>query len=84
MAGPDYIIDIHGAPTPGGDGGKQSRAAARGRPWLSIRWRCCDTYSRVYRNPSGTAYVGRCPRCTRSLHIPIGPDGTSSRLFEAW
>jgi hypothetical protein len=86
MRGPDFIVDIDrlrsadGDETaaPVGDG-----AAMRGRPWLAVRWRCCRVYSRIYRNREGTAYVGRCPRCGKSVQARVGPDGTASRFFEA-
>ena len=51
------------------------------RPYLRIFFDCCQVYQRVYRNPSGEAYAGRCPRCLRMIHFKIGPHGTSSRGF---
>jgi hypothetical protein len=54
------------------------------RPWLSVLWRCCDAYSRIYRNDDATAYEGGCPRCGRRVRIPIGPGGTDDRFFEAY
>ncbi|MCC7408583.1 MAG: hypothetical protein IT442_10965 [Phycisphaeraceae bacterium] len=63
--------------------GSASPPPPRQRPWLAIHWRCCQTYSRIYRSPDATAYVGRCPKCGKALRVPIGPAGTSSRFFEA-
>lgn len=60
-----------------------SPVSLRGRPWLAIHFQCCRVYYRIYRNRRGDAYEGRCPRCQRPLRVPIGPDGTSNRFFEA-
>ncbi len=84
---PDYIVDIgRGAPAhrAGGASSSTGRQPASGRPWLSVMWKCCGAYSRVYRNRAGTAYVGNCPRCAKPVRIRIGPGGTAHRLFEAW
>ncbi len=54
-----------------------------GRPFIGIRFACCNAYARVYRNPGGTAYEGRCPRCLRPVRAPIGASGTAQRFFEA-
>jgi len=86
---PDYIVDIG---TGGGAGRARpnprragsGNASQQGRPWLSVRWRCCGQYSRIYRNRTGTAYAGNCPRCGKPVRIKIGPGGTNHRLFEAW
>lgn len=85
MAGPDYIVDIEGV-NAGQDATHEAhakRAAAAGRPWLAIQWRCCKSYSRIYRNRAGTAYEGNCPRCARKLRVAIGSGGTNNRFFEA-
>ena len=80
MTGPDYIVNI-------GDG-EQLRAEGpsrkAGRLWLAIRWRCCSVYSRVYRNADASAYQGRCPRCGREVQVPVRPDGTHHRFFDAY
>lgn len=54
-----------------------------GRPFLGIRFDCCRTYGRIYRNDEKTAYVGRCPKCLARVSVPIGSGGTSSRFFSA-
>lgn len=78
----DYILDLRSLPDGAGDRGV--RRGMRGRPWISVNWRCCGAYSRVYRNRAGTAYVGNCPRCGRAVRVGIGPEGTSTRFFDAW
>lgn len=55
----------------------------RDRPFLSVWFRCCHAYGRMYRNAAATAYEGRCPRCGAAVRARIGPGGTSQRVFEA-
>ncbi len=78
---PDYILDITGLkPDPTGP---PAAGSLQGRPWIAVRWKCCRAYSRVYRNRTGTAYEGRCPRCGTPVRASVGPGGTASRFFEA-
>lgn len=51
------------------------------RKFLSVHYRCCHAYGRLYRNAAGTAYEGRCPRCGTAVRALIGPHGTSRRAF---
>ncbi len=51
--------------------------------YLGIMFDCCHVYGRIYKNKDNTAYVGRCPKCMRSLKIPIGSGGTNRRFFNA-
>ena len=96
MTGPDYILDIKGlspkgSPSPAATSStpapsptdQPSSTSLTGRPWLAIQWKCCSTYSRVYRNAAGDAYDGRCPRCGKPVRVKVGEGGTSSRFFEA-
>jgi len=81
MNEPAYRLDIDGM---GADEPADATGSAlRGRPWIGIYFECCSVYARVYRNAAGTLYQGRCPRCQRSLSVPIGPGGTTDRFFKA-
>lgn len=42
---------------------------------------CCSIYQRIYRDPSGESYQGRCPRCLRSVRFRVAPNGTRVRVF---
>ncbi len=53
------------------------------RKFLGVHFKCCNVYSRIYQNREGTFYVGRCPRCMKSVKAKIGEGGTSNRFFEA-
>lgn len=56
-------------------------AATQSRPFLGVNFVRCRVYSRLYRNPQGTAYAGRCPRCGAKVEIAIGAGGTGQRFF---
>ena len=84
MSGPDYIVDIDGLKPDEGDGQAVDAHRFKGRPWLSVLWKCCQVYSRIYRNRKGDAYEGRCPKCNRAVRARIGSDGTDARFFEAY
>ncbi len=53
------------------------------KKFISIYWKCCHVFSRMYRNSSGTGYDGFCPKCHVFLHVPIGKDGIHQRTFIA-
>ena len=67
-----------------GDGGAQDSSGQIGpnKRFLSILFRCCNTYGRLYPNAIGSHYEGRCPRCGARTRARIGSDGTDKRLFE--
>ena len=52
--------------------------------FLGVMFNCCSVYTRIYKNKDGTAYVGRCPRCLKSVRIPVGEGGTSERFFNVY
>lgn len=81
--GEDYILDLTSVPRAGARRAEKP-GSMLGRPWISVHWRCCGVYSRVYRNRAGSAYVGNCPKCARAVRVGIGPEGTSTRFFDAW
>ncbi|HEX2955777.1 MAG TPA: hypothetical protein VHO70_03030 [Chitinispirillaceae bacterium] len=60
---------------------KSSSDSKSAKKFLGIHFRCCNVYSRIYTNNSGTAYEGQCPRCRKKVSIAIGKGGTSSRFF---
>ena len=72
-----------GGPRSPPEADRSSERELRLRPWLGIRFDCCGVYTRVYRNPEGTAYQGCCPRCLRKVRLRIGPEGTDARFFLA-
>lgn len=53
------------------------------RPYLGVKFECCQVYQRVYMNRSGDAYSGRCPRCGKQVQFRVGPGGTNQRFFTA-
>ncbi len=88
---PDYILDLTSAPSAAesltasaqpADSGAAS--AAKSRPFLSVHWKCCQTYSRIYRNTAKTAYKGHCPTCGKSVTATIAEGGVNSRFFTAY
>lgn len=52
--------------------------------YLGIMFNCCGVYARIYKNKDGTAYVGRCPKCLKTVKIAIGKGGTDQRFFHAY
>jgi len=58
-----------------------SSAPQSQRPYLSVMFNCCKIYQRVYQNPDGETYQGRCPKCLRTIRFVVGPGGTNERSF---
>lgn len=84
----DYILDINSNPRlsqqaqADGDASSNPRSLV-GRPWISVRWKCCKVYSRIYRTHDGKFYRGTCPKCGTPVQARVGEGGTDSRFFEA-
>ena len=53
--------------------------------FIGVTFKCCNIYSRIYLNKSGTAYEGICPRCYKKRVIVqvVEKGGTTERFFEA-
>jgi hypothetical protein len=71
----DYKVEIPGL------GQRHESVSKEPNPFLSIHFRCCGVYCRIYRNASGEAYVGRCPRCGKPVRFLVGEGGTEQRFF---
>ena len=74
------IESLNPDPNPGSD--SEERLGPK-RKFLSIHFRCCSTYGRLYINRQKTHYEGRCPRCGARTSARIGPGGSGQRLFGA-
>ncbi|MGD9692869.1 MAG: hypothetical protein AB7G17_05270 [Phycisphaerales bacterium] len=85
MADPRDIVDIPGVRTPAPHTPPPAQPITHGKatPFLSIWFRCCHVYARIYRNRDHSAYEGRCPRCGAPVRARIGLGGTAQRIFEA-
>lgn len=57
--------------------------ARKQKKFIGILFDCCNVYRRIYINPDGNAYEGRCPMCYGKVKVTIGPDGTDRRFFKA-
>lgn len=83
---PDYILDLSSLAkppmTPSGQASANADSSCTQRPWIAVHWKCCQTYSRIYRNAQATAYEGRCPKCGKPVRFRVGRGGTDSRFFE--
>ncbi len=71
----DYKLDLTSAPQ------SPSATNSSGRPFLSVQFACCSVYQRIYRDPNGQQYHGRCPRCGKSVTFAVGEGGTNNRFF---
>ena len=58
--------------------------ATKRRPYISVYFRCCGVYQRIYRKPGVSRYVGWCPQCARRVVVTVDPSGTDDTFFEAY
>ncbi|HAW96239.1 MAG: hypothetical protein CMJ33_01985 [Phycisphaerae bacterium] len=79
------IVDIDGFRDEGpghGRGSDRKKTKESGRRFLSVLFRCCNTYGRLYPDPERTRYAGRCPKCGAQVEAGIGPGGTNRNIFD--
>ncbi|MBB64763.1 MAG: hypothetical protein CMO81_06835 [Waddliaceae bacterium] len=62
---------------------KEDQEANSKKAFISVYWKCCRTFSRVYKSKDGKTYTGSCPKCRSILSVPIGAGGTTQRTFIA-
>ena len=74
----DVKLDLRSADVPARQNASQPTGP---RPFLSVQFACCSVYQRVYRDPDGTHYRGRCPKCGKVVTFAVGEGGTNSRFF---
>lgn len=77
----DLSSEPPGNPSGGGSAPSPEQGKAS-RPFLGVRFACCDVYLRVYVNQTGDAYEARCPRCAKPVRFKVGAGGTDARFFE--
>ncbi len=74
----DYKVDLSTDARPA-DAAQPVTSDAR--PYVGVRFACCDVYVRIYRSPDGTSYRGHCPRCAKPVNFVVGAGGTDARTF---
>ena len=57
--------------------------ASKNRFWVSVHYRCCNTYQRVYFRKGTRTTSGRCPLCMLEVSFRIAEDAESGRFFTA-
>jgi hypothetical protein len=77
----DYKLDLSTGAAEGAKNPHPANCTSGPRPYLSVHFACCGVYQRIYRDPDGTQYAGRCPRCGKPVRFAVGEGGTSLRCF---
>ncbi len=62
-----------------GNAGKKTDSS----PYINMYFECCKTYSRIYLNNDGDAFVGWCPRCAGKAVVRVDPDAEPGKFFRA-
>lgn len=57
-------------------------ARSGGAGFISLWFRCSSVYARGYKTRDGSAYFARCPKCGKTISLPIGAGGTTQRSFQ--
>ena len=70
----DYKIDGLSQATP-------NEGTPAKRPYIGVRFACCNVYVRIYRSADGKHYRGGCPRCGVPVSFVVGEGGTDARTF---
>ncbi len=53
------------------------------RYWVSVHYRCCNVYQRVYFAKGCCTAHGHCPRCLREVRFRLTEDGDDARFYTA-
>lgn len=77
----DYNVELSTEASKRDTPTSETSASSPARPYLGVRFACCDVYVRIYRSPDGKSYRGHCPRCAKPVNFVVGPGGTDARTF---
>lgn len=80
MPDPQDQVELSTSSSPRANGAPRAGGAPE-RPWLGLYFRCTGQYARAYRNAEGTAYLGRCPKCGKTVRFVVGEGGSNERMF---
>ncbi len=58
-------------------------AERKPKPFIGVKFDCCNVYMRIRLNRVGTAFVGWCPRCTKRVEVKVAKSGSSNPFFIA-
>lgn len=54
------------------------------KPFIGVKFDCCQVYTRIYANKDETAYEGRCPKCLRKVCIEIHKKSVHCKFYSAF